>query len=626
MESDEWEPAGIRELEDGAWDALRDEGCTAVIAGPGAGKTEFLAQRGAYLLETGRCKAPQRILAISYKRDAAANLARRVRVRVPVHAARFDSYTFDAFTKGLLDRFQSALPEAWRMKSGYTVKFWKGYEQRNTLRRLASQVPAALRRKYSELPTDSFIDDVVGSWDLPLDPSRAPTTANEFAAWAWWNENYLSSNRPQVDFVMINRLAELVVRANPHVARALRRTYPFVFMDEFQDTTAAQLSFLTRVFRGTAVVTAVGDRKQRIMGFAGALEDSFDTYSQAFSANQYSLTWNFRSSNGLVALQHVIASRLDVDVIATVSKAEVEEGHTAAQLWSYGTESREANHLAEWIAGDMARSGRIGSDFALVVRQKTADYVKRLKPAFRAHGIQLRNDDTKYGIISLQDLLKHEVTKLVLGMLKLALEPRGRAREWQEVNSILDSIRGASGGEATSRAQSDSLASFTTELRGWLLANPIGGTKAQDVIACAADFISVEELTGYVAGQHRGENVMDVLLALAGRLEDVLPNANSWEQALHDFEAVEAVSLLTVHKSKGLEYHTVFFLGLDDKQWWSFPSNEDEGTATFFVGLSRAAQRLVFTCTQAGARDGDIAELYAMLDLAGVEETRFDHE
>ncbi len=52
------------------------------------------------------------------------------------------------------------------------------------------------------------------------------------------------------------------------------------------------------------------------------------------------------------------------------------------------------------------------------------------------------------------------------------------------------------------------------------------------------------------------------------------------------------------------------------------PVTIDEATSTFFVGLSRAAQRLVFTCTAAGARLGNIADLYRLLDEAGVPETR----
>jgi superfamily I DNA/RNA helicase len=64
---EDWRPRGIDDLKPDAWRALRQAGSTCVVAGPGAGKTEFLAQRAAYLLETGLCPAPFRVLAISFK-------------------------------------------------------------------------------------------------------------------------------------------------------------------------------------------------------------------------------------------------------------------------------------------------------------------------------------------------------------------------------------------------------------------------------------------------------------------------------------------------------------------------------------------------------------------------------
>ncbi len=74
---DDWRPRGIESLEPQGWRALRQVGCVCVVAGPGAGKTEFLAQRAVYLLETGACPPPYRVLAISFKSDAADNLAAR---------------------------------------------------------------------------------------------------------------------------------------------------------------------------------------------------------------------------------------------------------------------------------------------------------------------------------------------------------------------------------------------------------------------------------------------------------------------------------------------------------------------------------------------------------------------
>src|SRR5882724_5087775 len=87
-----WTPIGIEALEKNALDVVRSADNRSVIAGPGSGKTELLAQRACYLLQCGISPPPQRILAISYKRDAAANLGARVRARThPDLAHRFDS-------------------------------------------------------------------------------------------------------------------------------------------------------------------------------------------------------------------------------------------------------------------------------------------------------------------------------------------------------------------------------------------------------------------------------------------------------------------------------------------------------------------------------------------------------
>ena len=355
-----WAPTGIAELEPAAWDALRDEGCTAVVAGPGAGKTEFLAQRAAFLLQTGLCPAPRRILAISYKRDSAANLGRRVAARVPEHADRFVSLTFDAFTKGLVDRFRSALPQPWALNGSYEIEFWTARNQEDFVTSLALRESGKRRLDIFGLPgKTTFLADVVGGWALSADPAGTPAAAADYAALAWWREHYLRPGTQYVDFVMLNRLAELLVRSRPQLCRALRITYPYVFVDEFQDTTSAQMSFLTSAF-SSATITAVGDRKQRIMGFAGALPDALHRYTAGFGATEYQLTWNFRSSDSLVLLQHVIASRLDPDVTQAVSKAAPEDGHVPASLWTFDSAACEAEHIAGWIARDIASSGRPG--------------------------------------------------------------------------------------------------------------------------------------------------------------------------------------------------------------------------------------------------------------------------
>src|SRR5687768_391024 len=120
--SADWRPRDIPDLEPAAWDALR-AGTASITAGPGAGKSEFLAQRASYLLETGLCRLPRHILAIVFKRDAAANLRRRVQARLPEHADRFEAMTFDAFTKSIVDRFRDLLPSALALSGSYRIGF-----------------------------------------------------------------------------------------------------------------------------------------------------------------------------------------------------------------------------------------------------------------------------------------------------------------------------------------------------------------------------------------------------------------------------------------------------------------------------------------------------------------------
>jgi superfamily I DNA/RNA helicase len=102
-------------------------------------------------------------------------------------------------------------------------------------------------------------------------------------------------------------------------------------------------------------------------------------------------------------------------------------------------------------------------------------------------------------------------------------------------------------------------------------------------------------------------------------LETSSKGAKDWASALDTYEGLHAIPLMTIHKSKGLEYHTVIFVGLDDGAWFNFGKQSQEETAGFFVAFTRAKQRVVFTyCAQRGTRAA-IAPLYDLLKQAGVQ-------
>ena len=120
---DKWIPCDGIVLEENAETAVKEtDNNILVIAGPGAGKTELLAQKASYLFQTNICSDPQKILAISFKNDAADNLKKRVIKRCGSDVeSRFVSLTYDAFAKGIVDHFIYALPKELRPNCEYAV-------------------------------------------------------------------------------------------------------------------------------------------------------------------------------------------------------------------------------------------------------------------------------------------------------------------------------------------------------------------------------------------------------------------------------------------------------------------------------------------------------------------------
>ncbi len=331
---EDWRPIGVDQLEANALTVVRSTENSSVIAGPGAGKTELLAQRAAFLLQTGASPAPRRILAISFKRDAASNLNARVRKRCHrQHAGRFDSMTFDAFAKGLVDRFGQALPENWRPSSNYEIMFPNNRSYGDFLTQGAGTPPREVGT-YADLmgvTTKRFERHYLLGSPLPVDGWSEPSVG-QWAADRYWQIS-LRGTKSHLSFPMIGRLAELLLRLNPIARDALRLTYSHLFMDEFQDTTNVQHDLVRAIFRGAdTVVTAVGDNKQQIMRWAMAMDDPFTAFDADFEAKRTPLFNNYRSSPDLVRIQHVLAQALDAKSVKPVAKSLTQKLHNPVQV------------------------------------------------------------------------------------------------------------------------------------------------------------------------------------------------------------------------------------------------------------------------------------------------------
>ena len=294
------------------------------------------------------------------------------------------------------------------MRGDYQVNYPRRPEISSHLDGLATRHPD-WAAEIAALPRDSFVNKIVGTHKLRAGEQN-PRNARELASLDWWGRRYWSADPQQVDFVMLNRLAELVVRGNAAIHRALLLTYPYVFIDEFQDTTFAQYSFLRSVFgSGRTVVTAVGDSKQRIMGWAGARGNAFRKFKADFAATRFELNWNFRSAPTMTSAHHVVAKAFDTDVRPAASRVTATVQGNPLEIWHFADTRAEAQYVAQWIKNEAAKSGRSPDRYVLLARQKTAQLQPLLEEELARHGIRLRNDDGAVGELRLQDLLADEL-------------------------------------------------------------------------------------------------------------------------------------------------------------------------------------------------------------------------
>jgi superfamily I DNA/RNA helicase len=609
VRSENWRSQGVADLEPRAWEALRQtERSVLVTAGAGAGKTEFLAQKATYLLQTGLCPTPKRILAISFKRDAARNLSERVAKRCPPEQARrFNSYTFDAFAKGLVDRFRAAIPQPYCPPADYRIVM-------------------PVNRDHREfLDSHDFRGVTDRDFERAIARARLPI-ANEGselqrAVAEYWHAQYNSYEDVLLSFPMLNRLVELLIRENPSILKALHLTYPVVFLDEFQDTTSAQFQLLRTAFDGSgAIFTAVGDDKQRIMVWAGAMPDAFVQFEQRFDAQRIALISNWRSHSDLVRIQHVIATRIDPAVEEAEARAERLVDGDVAAIWEYANGDEESDTLAQWIEREVQLGNVEPHDVAILVRMRADAVEAELAPAFEARGVRLRNVARNVGDIAIQDLLGEDLTQILLRLLRLGAAARS-PDNWNAASRDLQHLEAIdpADGPGQQRLQ-QRLQVFVREIRRMLRCLDPVPDSATEAARTALDFVGHQTLRQAFPSYQRQADFDRVWNGFVLLLQECLEHVDTWSDALDEFEGLGQIALMTIHKSKGLEFHTMIFYGLDNQTWWSLTPDRIEELNSFFVAFTRAEQRAFFTlCTDRGQPLGWIEDL---LVPAGVRRVR----
>ena len=622
VESEDWQPVGIDDLEPAAWRAVGSTTNTVVVAGPGAGKTELLAQRACYLLQTHLCPYPRRILAISFKRDAARNLRLRVAERCGEELSRrFESYTFDAFAKGLLDRFRAGLPAIWRPTADYEIDYSIERQMRSLLDSLAAAESGLTDSDLRGIGDKQLYNEVFIGQPLP-GTMASQSTIEDAAAEAMWRRLLRSGPTSVLNFHMIGRLAEMLLRTNPRILSALQSAYAFAFLDEFQDTTSIQYSLTRAMFLGSdTVITAVGDNKQRIMMWAGALDGIFQSCREDFGAKVERLARNYRSAPELVRIGSFLSQALDKDASPQVAMDDGTGGKGECRVLLFPDHEEEAKWICSTITHAVHNDGVVPRDIGILTRMRPDNYTFALRDALAVSGIEARIES------ELQDLLAEPISTHLLNLFKISSEDRS-PDAWSSTVDLMVEISGAESNEEGVRILKQ-LDEFSREFKRQLESSGTDIESLKELATAGLRFIGRDAFCLLYPQYRQGTNCERVLDGFAAHMANCRERMPDWPSAIVAFEGLNAVPIMTMHKSKGLEYHTVIFVGLEDSALWNFAKNAREEGCGFFVAFSRAMKRVIFTFCQRRPRQRgrmpesqsrtNIGVLYELLQKAGVE-------
>lgn len=516
----DWQPADGLTLEPNALRAVIEcKRCLALTAGPGAGKTEMLAQRADFLLRTGSCRYPKRILAISFKVDASRNLKERVERRCGSDlASRFDSYTFHAFAKRIIDRFRPVLTGNNVLDVGYAI-----------------------------------VDRTSGS------------------------------SRTEIAFTdLVPRAIEIL--QNSKLARnAIRQTYSDVFLDEFQDCTNFQYDLLKLAFQGANIrLTAVGDTKQKIMGWAGAMDGIFRSFVADFNAISLNMYRNFRSKPQLLRVQNEIIRVLDPKAVMPNEQLIGEGGEIYVN--HFANSQDEAIYLANLINGWIDTDQLPPAEIAVLVSKQLEQYACHLMSELESRGIPYRNEQ------QMQDITTEPAARLIVDYLSCLYgkrEPKAWIRLMNQLIPFADEDV-----QSNARKVLFSLIKKHRKEVSQAKQTDYPFSEYQLFVKDFLTHVGDKTLKTLSADYESGRRLQDVIQQTIFRVDELLEIEPNLPKALERFSDDQAVRILTIHKSKGLEFDSVIIMAVENE---IFFGNQDEARCAFFVGVSRAKTRLVLT-------------------------------
>jgi DNA helicase-2/ATP-dependent DNA helicase PcrA len=639
---------------------LHVQGPLLVLAGPGSGKTRVITRRIAHLIRTG--VAPWKILAVTFTNKASGEMRERVAHLLGIDSAdpqafrRFPTIgTFHSLCVRLLRRYVeiSGLAEAGILRPSFTVS------DADDQSKLLKSILTELQLSSTNFPPRTVAEQISKAKNELLDAAAYQARASDFytrtlaRAYNAYQAQLRLSNACDFDDLLM--LTAHMLRTSERVRHECQDRFRYILIDEYQDTNRAQLVIATLLAGQqeagrTANICAVGDPDQSIYGWRGADISNILEFEEHYpGARVIPLGENFRSRAPILS----VADRLIKRNSQRKHKALIStrSGGEAVEVVLTRDERHESALVVDWLRRLVEERQRAGEDVSwkdCAVFYRTNALSRVVEDAMRAAAIP-------YVMVRGTAFFQREEVRNAVAYLKAVVNPDDRVsieriintpargisdKTWDAVVSAasmagcsvpaqLEMVEHVPG--LTARAQG-AVRKFLDMLASWRNGptESFMGATAERTLSQLVDAVvresGLQEM--YAKEEERVDNLAELVSAaaefeaklLGGEfdLEDGTPAEDRRWTLLEklaaylervalvaDTDAIDprsgAVTLMTLHAAKGLEFPLVAMVGLEEGclphiRGIDDPAALEEERRLCFVGITRAMDRLLMTC------------------------------
>lgn len=628
----------LRELNDSQRVAVEYcDGASLVIAGAGSGKTRVLTYKIAWLLEQGM--KPWQILALTFTNKAAREMKDRIGRLVGEEQARY-------LQMGTFHSVFARILRAEADKIGYNANFtiYDQTDARSLVKTIIKEMglddkvykPSSVADRISLAKNHLLLPQAYqqSAWAADDATQKRPQVANIYIRYA---ERCRQANAMDFDDLLVQTW--VLFEKNEEVRQKYVEKFGFVLVDEYQDTNYAQQQIVYQLTKERQKVCVVGDDAQSIYSFRGAnIDNILNFQSQYNNAKLFKLEQNYRSTQLIVQAANSLIRRNERQIPKNVfSKNEHGE---KLQLKPAYSDREEALIVTQDIKKLKRQDNCNWSDFAILYRTNSQS---------RSFEEQMRKDGIPYRIYGGLSFYQRKEIKDVIAYFRLIANPDDEEAFKRIINYPARGIGDTTVGKIIQTAQAygvslwrvikdpvlfpmdvskgtmTKIQNFRQLIEGWIerLQTEDAYTLGHDIIMNSGiskdiysgrnpeDISRQENLEEFLGGmqdfvESRREEDMGDEVYLPDFLQEValLTDLDS-----DDGDSNNKVVLMTVHAAKGLEFPTVFVVGLEEN---IFPSpmctnsmrELEEERRLLYVAITRAEKHCILTCAQNRFRYG----------------------